>query len=344
MKKKTGRYMPQLVIIGPPGTGKTTLGLIGGSIWGLRISEYLISAENIKSPARLAHYLGMGTYPILFDNASQVFNNEIYHESREMLKTAVETTHVRGKHVRGEWRETPSLASISFTIDTAAAEKMDVGEKRRSVFACTSIKDWSEERMKEFNEKFGEKGANVQEIMSEIGAWITTLMKGRDDLLEREWDEMAEEILTRLYKVAGMELPAWIKAKPKKGENMLSELYGEQREAIIRAINEYTAEIMVKYGGREEMSVRTDIYDRIKVITNRKYPSAIIMIKNKVYIFKDFLEKLAEKRIGITSLKDLAELMGWEYAQVHLRKININAKAVIADPKDLESEEIGELE
>jgi hypothetical protein len=337
MKKE---FLPNLAIVGPPGMGKTTLALIGGSIWGLRLfSEYLVAAENISSSARVAKYLSKWTYQILFDNASRVFEEPKYYEIRELLKTAIETTIARGKHVKGEWKETPSLATPVFTIDTAAAEKMDIAEKRRSIFVRVSIKDWTKEKAEEFTKKFGEKGTGAQEILSEIGAWITTLILERDDILEKSWNEMAEEILTTLYKLADMEPPSWIKAQPQAQETVLTELYEEQKTMIIQAIHEYVANIIIKYGSREDLNSSPRLYDRIDTITVRNYPSAIKIINGKICIFKEFLDILSEKGVGITSLKDLADLMKWEYTQVFSRTLNINTKAVMIKPEEIEEKE-----
>jgi hypothetical protein len=79
------------------------------------------------------------------------------------------------------------------------------------------------------------------------------------------------------------------------------------------------------------------LLDRLLLITDRNYPSAIKYDGERVYIlegFIDFLEK--KKRVGITSLKDLAELMGWVYKHVHIRRLGINTKAVVIPQEDLE--------
>jgi hypothetical protein len=339
IKCKFKRYLQMLVIVGLSGTGKTTLALLGGSIWGLRVSEYFQSAENIKSPARFGHYIGRWTYQILFDNASQIFIDPNYYEVRDLLKTAIETTIVRGKHVKGEWKETPSLASIVFTIDTAAIEKMDISEKRRSIIVKTSIGGWSKEKVEEFNKKFGERGLAVQEVLSEIGVWITTLIKKRSDLLSKTWEDIAEEILTLLYKTAGMDPPSWIKVRSQQRESILEELYEEQRGIIVETIHEYVADVIAKYGRKEDLSLKPKLIERIDEITTSNYPSAIKLINGKICIFREFLDVLAKKGVKVASLKDLSELMGWKYTQVHSRRRYINTKVVIAKLEDLEGVE-----
>jgi hypothetical protein len=338
LKIKNRRYIPELVIVGPPGTGKTTLGLTGAAIWGLDVNKYIKSGESMNSAAKIEKALAQWTYPVLVDNASSFFTDERYRELRDMLKNAVEDPVSRWKHYEGKYRSFPAAASIVFTIDSAAVRNMDLAELRRAVIVRTSIKSWSREKMREFTERFGIRGTKTREIEREIGGWIARIVIRNKDILNKDWYDAGEEIWRELFRIAGLEAPREISAKPEEGgEEALRKAYDENKLEVINAINEYIAEILLKYGEKKDLSDKKGLLDRLLIITDRNYPSAIKYDGERVYIlegFIDFLEK--KKRVGITSLKDLAELMGWVYKHVHIRRLGINTKAVVIPQEDLE--------
>jgi hypothetical protein len=342
LKIKNKRYIPELIIVGPPGTGKTTLGLTGAGIWGLDVNKYIKTAESMNSAAKIEKALAQWTYPVLIDNASSFFTDERYRELRDMLKNAVEDPISRWKHYEGKYRSFPAAASIVFTIDSAAVRNMDLAELRRAVIIRTSIRNWSREKMREFTERFGVRGTKTREIEREIGGWIARIVTRNNnilnDILNKDWCDAGEEIWRELFRIAGLEAPRELSAKPEEGgEEALRKAFEENKLEVINAINEYIAEILLKYGEKKDLSENIGLLKRLWLIANRNYPSAIKYDGERVYILEGFIDFLEKKKgVGITSLKDLAELMGWVYKHVHVRRLNINTKAVVIPQEDLE--------
>jgi hypothetical protein len=342
LKIKNRRYIPELIIVGPPGTGKTTLGLTGAGIWGLDVNKYIKTAESMNTAAKIEKALAQWTYPVLIDNASSFFTDERYRELRDMLKNAVEDPISRWKHYEGKYRSFPAAASIVFTIDSAAVRNMDLAELRRAVIIRTSIRNWSREKMREFTERFGVRGTKTREIEREIGGWIARIVTRNNnilnDILNKDWCDAGEEIWRELFRIAGLEAPRELSAKPEEGgEEALRKAFDENKLEVINAINEYIAEILLKYGEKKDLSENIGLLKRLWLIAYRNYPSAIKYDGERVYILEGFIDFLQKKKgVGITSLKDLAELMGWVYKHVHVRRLNINTKAVVIPQEDLE--------
>jgi hypothetical protein len=219
---------------------------------------------------------------------------------------------------------------------------MDLAELRRAVIIRTSIRNWSREKMREFTERFGVRGTKTREIEREIGGWIARIVTRNNnilnDILNKDWCDAGEEIWRELFRIAGLEAPRELSAKPEEGgEEALRKAFDENKLEVINAINEYIAEILLKYGEKKDLSENIGLLKRLWLIAYRNYPSAIKYDGERVYILEGFIDFLQKKKgVGITSLKDLAELMGWVYKHVHVRRLNINTKAVVIPQEDLE--------
>ena len=145
--------------------------------------------------------------------------------------------------------------------------------------------------------------------------------------------KLTEEILEKLYSTAGLEVPTWVWLRP---DIEVSDPSDEWRGMILELIDRYVADVLSKYARKEDLQYNTTTYDRIAFISSNNIPSSILLVRDRdgsesVVIKRGFLKYLAENGINIASLRDLAELMDWNYSRIHSRKSNINVWAVKVD-------------
>ena len=96
------------------------------------------------------------------------------------------------------------------------------------------------------------------------------------------------------------------------------------------AIKEYVADVIVRYSRREELASRPSLEDKLIFISENRLPSNILYDydRGEVLITKGFLDFLRDKGIRLSSLRDLAEMMSWNYGPKMNRRLGINSRSV----------------
>jgi hypothetical protein len=167
----------------------------------------------------------------------------------------------------------------------------------------------------------------------------------RDAVVEARvevWDVLGREILEAAYRAAGREPPAWIalKAVPSLTQSR-REAEEELREIIIERLQRaiYDAYSEAVRGGEGEQTSKWDARIRIaaragtatwlKVVPGRDEGDLVVLVRGVL----DAVNWRGD--LQVADMKGLAEVMGWEYGQIHSRDAWINTKGIRVPLKEM---------
>ena len=307
--KQKGKWVPWLYLYGASHTGKSTLGEIVLSMWGLG-SKHRKTGANIDTIPRLGHVLSQSTFPTLINEPGNVVNKE---DVVEAMKNAIESTTVRGKFVRGDYVEIPSLSPL-IMASNKALPRDDALLRRLIVISFTYGEKISEEKAKEFER-------NVKPRLSELktlGTWVAERILREPSLLEMPWEELGEKLLAEAYREAELEVPSWVWRKYKEEVDVYDELREQVREFLISEVNKAyfkaVGKIAVEENGYAYRAAwEASPEERVKVVLENKLLPWAYLHNGLVY-FTSGLARSLEREVGnLGGLKGLAELLGWEY-------------------------------
>jgi len=318
--KQKGKWMPWLYLHGSSHTGKTTLGDIVLSIWGLD-SRYRKSGSNIDTPARIGYILSQGTFPVLVNEPGGAISKE---DIIEIIKNAVEGLVVRGRYERGSYTEVPALAPLVITSNKVLP-KDDALLRRFLVLRFTYGEKIDPAKAGEFEEKVKPRLSKL----SALGRYITSVVLGEPGVLDRGWEEAAEALLEKAYREAGLEPPGWIYERPQAEDNIYEDMRESIRNFLVERINdayfkaagrvEVLKEEGISFGSRLELGFE----ERARVVLTAGLIPWMVLRRGEdgeelVMFFSGFARELEEVVGDIGGLKSIAELLGWGYKNVKL--------------------------
>jgi hypothetical protein len=360
-KTQSGSEVPRRIYtIGPPGCGKTTLALITNCyIWGVEINRFFRPFKDVSTEARLGKVMSQWTFPTLIDNASDLFADEKYSPMRSVMNSAEESEFVRSVHVKGRYTSIPALSPLIFTIDSAVAEKLNAADKRRAAVIRLGIEHLTQkdasEKVREFNRRYGARGERLgrEGDLMYIGQWLMRYyIENWEKIRNKAWLEVVDEALNALFDYAEEPKPSWLQATISDKEEILESVYQDMKEKVIDAIKEYVINLIIEKGRRSELDTRTGFWDRLNYITMLNIPAGVYALEDgrkyglpwekTVVITKKIIDLLIKEKIQLTTLKDLASLMGWEYvAKFKCRALGLDRQFVVCAPLEA-FEEAGE--
>ena len=314
--KQRGSWLKLLFIYGAAGSGKTTVGEIILSIWGLD-SRYIKSGGNIDTPARLGFVLSQSTFPVLVNEPANIFYKV---DIIEMLKNAIETTVVRGKYVHGTYTEIPSLAPIVFTSNTPLPR--DDALQRRFIKLHFSLgdKESIEDRKKEFDEKIKPRLKDLKAIGKFVAKYVVEKQE-----LDNDWEKFAVKVLEEAYKFAGLSVPSWIYLTYEEieEEDIRLDLIESIKNKITTAYLTFIGKIQPGMpgtvysdkAGKREMILTVLRNGLLQGVYLKKKPDGLYVL-----FTKKFVEQLAKEFPQLTSLKSFAEIFGWQYGKERVLK------------------------
>jgi hypothetical protein len=204
------------------------------------------------------------------------------------------------------------------------------------------------EKIREFNRRYGarcEKLGRGGDLMY-IGQWLMRYyIENWEKIKNKSWLEVVDEALNDLFDYAEEPKPTWLAARVGDKEEVLEIVYEEMKEKVIDAINDYIINTIIEKGKRSELETRPGFWDRLNYITNLKVQAGIYALDDgkkyglpwdrTVVITRRIIEVFLKERIQLTNLKDLANLMGWEYREAFVcRPLGIICRPVVLAPAE----------
>jgi beta-phosphoglucomutase-like phosphatase (HAD superfamily) len=315
--KQKGRWVPWLYLYGASHTGKSTLGEIVLSIWGLD-SRFRKTGASVDTIARLGHVLSQSTFPTLINEPGNAIARE---DIIEAIKNAIESTVVRGKFVRGSYSEIPSLSPLILASNKVLPQD-DALLRRLIVVSFTYGERVSKDKAREFERNVKPRLGKLRAL----GAWIAGKVLEDPSLLELPWEELAEELLEEAYRAAGLEVPSWVEERHEEDLDIYEQIKEQIREFLIEEINkayfkavgrvvvEKVEDNRYSYERRSALSVPPE--ERVQVVLEGKLLPWAYSKDGKAFFTRGFARALEERIGNLGGLKGVAELLGWEYKDI----------------------------
>ena len=311
------RWVPYLLFVGESNTGKThaiarTISEIwfplatsasAGSAWSLynfsELASSVASVIIINEAATLFRSLNFG------DEGDNFFN---------LIKNAPEQYLFRTKSYKGVRKVYPSLATFAFNANMPGI-KDEAIRRRFFTIEFTKVDKIPSEAI-EYFEKYIIPQMGV---LSAIGRFVFNVIKEEPTLLGLRWNDLAEELIKRLYDYAVLEIPEWLQ-KAELVDKYREELEAEKITRVVSWLKDYFNDIYFRYSRYADSS--TPLRDRILyVLEHEMSPHFILRGKKEVIIKSTLLDELRKTlKIDIYNFKALCELLGWEYKQRRVNK------------------------
>ncbi len=305
-KQMKGGMVRWLYLSGFSMTGKTTLGKIMLSLWGLRGTNERGGAS-VDTVARLGNALSASTFPLLVNEPGGAFMKP---EIVEMIKSAIEGTTARSKFQGSTFKDIPSLAPFIFASNKTLPED-DALRRRLIIIQFTYGEKIPDERAKQFEREIMPK----LDALSAIGQFVAKRVMNEPSLIITGWEGFSIKMLKEIYSAVGLEVPRWV-----------SEEYAEEkdtREETVTSIRSFfKAKIIEAFARNVPGQERTGMTygDKVLMVLNGKYIPWIFLKNDKVYFDTSIMREIKERVIDIGSLKSLSELLGWECKKTSIRE------------------------
>jgi len=313
--KQRGNWVPWLYLYGASGVGKSTLGEMVLKIWNLD-SRFVKTGANIDTVPRLGYVLSQSTFPTLINEPGNAIKKD---DIIEAMKNAIESTVTRGKFVKGSYTEIPSLSPLIMASNKVVPND-DALLRRLVVLTFTYGEKVSKERAREFEKEVKPK----LKALSALGQWAASKILGAPDLLNKDWKELAEELLVSAYEEAGLEVPEWVREWHSNDEDIAEQMREQIREFLIKKFNEAyfrsVGRIMVETddGLKVLDSSETDLATRVRVVLEKNLLEWAGLRDGNAYFTIGFVKEVQERIGDVGGLKGLAELLGWEYKLIKI--------------------------
>jgi len=313
--KQLGKWIKWLYLFGASNTGKTTMAEIATiHMWGLELGRHEKTGASIDTPYRLGVVLSQSTLPVVVNEPGPALSKD---EIIDMMKNAVEKPIVRGRQHRGTYVDIPALAALAFTSNKYFP-KDEAFLRRLLVLKFTHGEKIPKEKVEEFDRKVKPRLGELRAIGAFIASYALKNGLGEDP------EDFSINALREAYREAGLEPPSWLELEGSLESE--EEFYEDIRESIrsflVERVNEeysrFVGRVVLDVGDKAVSLERTDLSfeERAKVVLEKQLIPWLILKGEVVYVTKGMVEEL-RGRIGDTTLKDVAELLGWSYDSKH---------------------------
>lgn len=280
--KQKGLWLPHCYLYGESDTGKSKSAQFLSNIW----KEFpSLSLGSIDSPYRLGQALSMTTFPIVINEMDfDTLDSEVI----ELWKNAVESQVVRSRY----GRKVKAYGIFCFTSNSSVPTNKAI-QKRLIIihFDPTDSESLTKQR-----DRF-EKLELERKKLQAIGRFVANYIKSNIDIITNtSWEELAEQILSKCYEYAGLEVPEWVKAKDVEDEEDIRASKAEEIRAVI--FSECAKYVHERYDEANAYGLFYELSQKIPWICVREREGDVVLLRPLLKLLKQYDVKL-------TSMKDL---------------------------------------
>lgn len=307
MKNKT-LCLPWKYDYGETHAGKTTNGEIVLKIWRIDDSDHNKGFTSVDTIPRMGYAIMHGTFPMLINEVD--LTDPRKRDLVEAIKNAVYDETFRSK-VEGSrldhYRTYPALSAFYLTGNQFPPD--DTAFQRRIFPTYYSHNDIPAEK-KEFEALLKEHG----DKLGTLGDFTTEFMLDNNNRLEKDWRQLATEILIAFYKAAGREeAPPWVNLL--SAETQLEDIVEAQKQGIrgfmIKLVNDTHAKHFMSLTSSEDREHQRNVdFQRRLIFCLDKCLIQFLTRKDtdagEVIVLHDIVTEL--KRHGIDYISSLPQL------------------------------------
>jgi len=294
---------------GPPDTGKSELArVLCYDLWGLEAE--MESGATVDTVARLGRVLERWTFPTVVNEVSHLFREDRHEELVNMLKNAAERTVARGRYYGGtEYREVRARSPLVLTSNAMPLNDPAFLKRFALVIGFTYSEVVPRERQEQYNREVRPRLRALEAIGRYIAARVL-----RDGIpADLDFGRLLKESYREAF---GAEPPAWLDLEAERGEEGPS--VDEFRRAVLTFIAAEINNTYRQYHKMDEVN-RPTLRERAESVLWEWYIPWIRATRaqggDEVRIYYEILKALGNLVPGVTSLRALADLMGWKYDQ-----------------------------
>ena len=360
--KQLGTWVPWLYLYGKARSGKTTLGQMILYMWDAPGSDNDLTGGMFDTVARVGNRISQSTFPIVVNEPAGAFNRV---SVTEMIKGAIERTTGRGRYEGRRFRNIPAYAPVIFTANLFVPDD-DALVRRFIILHFTHSEKKTDQEIMDFEDEWQTKNHQRCKfnLLKPIAQFAVREIVHSPELLELDWKELCDTLITRAYVEAGLRPDEWI-YRWSESESM-DDLDEEHREEVriflLECINRAYGRVQIideldgKPKNLDNYTTKLKETKQFKekvwsVLNERLIPWMIpIQEKDKSYVCltSGFKREVHRELKVCQPLKGIAELMGWKYQTVRLDKptkvVKISLKKFMNFLYPTEADEVCNLE
>lgn len=328
--KIAGNKLPWLYLKGTSQAGKTTIAEIMLYIYDeFRKSENSILGSNFDSPYKIGINVSQDCLMRVVSEPAGVFENK---NNVETIKGCVENIIARSKHGNGNYRNISAFSPIVFTANNAVPDD-DALINRFHIISFYYTQRKTEEQKKEFYNAFHLKMPSKSPLVNlhAFGKFAIRTVMFEPELLEMEWQHVADELLSRFYSSIDVTVPEWLLLwEQSESINEFDESVREDiRTFFLDEINIIRRKGLIRdeYGkvkstlDQSEISNVTDFENDVwDMINTNVFNWCIPHVQrggDKFLCLTQTFRKELKKHLDYTdNLKSISQILHWEYANV----------------------------
>lgn len=333
-KKQLGNWVPWLYMYGKARSGKTTLGQMVLYLWDMPTQDNDLTGGGFDTVARVGNRISQSTFPIIVNEPAGAFQRL---SVTEMIKGAIERITGRGKYEGRRFRNIPAFAPVIFTANVYVPDD-DALIRRFMILHFTHSEKKSDEEIQAFEEEW--QTSNHQRckfnLLKPLAQAVAYEIQEDPSLLDLDWQEMVNTILTRLYLECDIQPENWL-YEWSKSESM-EDMDDEHREDIrifllnqinkaygsVKVYDEVTGEQQEQFRYESKVKGSKAFKERVWHVLNERLIGWMVPVtqhgKDHVCLTVGFKKEIHRELKVCQPLKGIAELMGWNYKNVKFGK------------------------
>lgn len=360
--KQLGTWVPWLYLYGKAKSGKSTLGQMILYMWDVPTADNDLTGGMFDTVARVGNRISQSTFPIVVNEPAGAFNRI---SVTEMIKGAIERPTGRGRYEGRRFRNIPAYAPVIFTANLFVPDD-DALVRRFIIQHFTHSERKGEKEIEAFEEEWQTKNHKRCKfnLLKPITQFIIQEITSNPELIELEWKDLCDTLITRAYFEAGLHPDDWIYhwSKSETMDDLDEEHREEVRIFLLECINRAYGRVQIideldgKPKNLDNYTTKLKETKQFKekvwsVLNERLIPWMIpIQEKDKSYVCltSGFKREVHRELKVCQPLKGIAELMGWKYQTVRLDKptkvVKISLKKFMNFLYPTEADEVCNLE